>query len=76
MDTAKRAVISVLLLGMSAAAPVPASAAGLKLDMHPHSLSFGKVQVDATSPPKTLTLSNPNSTALGITSITPVDLLQ
>src|ERR1700676_5240082 len=71
MDTAKRAVIAILIFATIVAAPVLASAAGLKSGIKPKKLSFGKVQVNTISPPKTVTLSNPNSTAISITSIAP-----
>ncbi len=70
MKIARNPAVAALLLCTIAAAPVRASAAGLKLGIKPDSLSFGKVQVATVSALKTVTLSNPNSTALGITSIT------
>jgi len=40
-----------------------------KIKIKPTSLSFGKVQVDTVSSTRTVTLTNPNTVALGITSI-------
>ena len=71
MKIARKIAVAALLLCTIPAAPVRASAAGLKLGIKPDSLSFGKIQVATVSAPKIVTLSNPNSNALGITSITP-----
>ena len=70
MGTGKRAVVSILV-AIFAVAPLAASAAGLKIGIKPKDLSFGKVTVDTVSSAKTVTLSNPNSTAISITSIAP-----
>src|SRR5208282_6295148 len=40
-----------------------------RIDIKPGSLSFGKVAVDTISTAKTVTVTNPNSVALSITSI-------
>src|SRR5271170_245368 len=69
MATGKRAVFAILVSILSAA-PL-ASAAGLKIGINPKELSFGKETVDTVSPAKTVTLSNPNSSAISITSIEP-----
>ena len=71
MDAAKRAVVSTLLIAIIVAAPLSVFAAGLKIGIKPKKLSFGNVQVNTISPPQNVTLSNPNSTSLSITSIVP-----
>src|SRR5271165_553171 len=60
MDTAKRGVVSILLLGMIAAAPAHASA---------EEPSFGRVEVGTVSAAIPVTVSNPAKTALTIASI-------
>jgi len=70
MGTAKRAVISILLLAIAVAGPSRAFAAGLKIGINPKKLSFGKTTEDTVSAPKQVTVSNPNSTAISITSVT------
>src|SRR5271167_3124787 len=69
MGTGKRAVFAILVSILSAA-PL-ASAAGLKIGINPKELSFGKVMVDTVSAAKTVKVSNPNSSAISITSIAP-----
>ncbi len=49
----------------------PARAAGPKLTISPMSLAFGNQELDTTSNPKNVTLTNPNASALQIDSVTP-----
>jgi Abnormal spindle-like microcephaly-assoc'd, ASPM-SPD-2-Hydin len=69
MRITKCQVVASLLLSIIAVSP--AAAAEHKLGIAPKSLSFGKVQVGTLSAPKTVTVSNPNSAPVSITSITP-----
>src|SRR5208283_4355533 len=61
-DSASATAVSIALSGTGVAG---------KINIKPTSLSFGKVQVDTVSSARTVTLTNPNSVALGITSIGP-----
>jgi len=49
----------------------PAHAAGLKLTISPLALSFANQKVETTSTAKNVTLTNPNSSALQIDTVTP-----
>src|SRR5438309_332539 len=69
MSITSAAIEVVLLLSLVVGAP--AGAAGAGLTFGPHSLSFGKVQTGATSPPKMITISNKNSSPVSIQSISP-----
>src|SRR5208282_947332 len=70
MGTGKRGVVAIFI-GLLLAMPLVASAAGLKIGINPKELSFGKVMVDTVSAAKTVKVSNPNSSAISITSIAP-----
>ena len=61
-DSADATLKSIALTGTGVAG---------KIAIKPSSLSFGKVAVDTASSAKTVTVSNPDSVALAITSITP-----
>ena len=52
---------------------IPLAGSGVqgKLVWTPHTIDFGKVTANTTSPPKTLTLVNPNPVPMEITSIIP-----
>jgi hypothetical protein len=68
LNAGRRTVASILLAVLYVTAPLIASAAGLKIDIKPKDLSFGKVRVDTVSDAKSVTLSNPNSSAISISS--------
>ncbi|MGA6973295.1 MAG: hypothetical protein WBY93_16815 [Candidatus Binatus sp.] len=55
MNARRRSVISTLFAAIYLTAPLLASAAGLKADIKPKELSFGKVDVGSMSAPKAVT---------------------
>ena len=57
------ALIATLMLA------APARAAGPKLTISPASLSFGNQELNTTSNPKNVTLTNPNASSLQIDSV-------
>ena len=62
------ATAALLLAGIGTA---PAHAAGLRLNVSPLELSFTKQEVETTSAAKNVTLTNPNSSALQVYTVTP-----
>ena len=69
MNARTRAVISTLFAVIYLTVPVLASAAGLKADIKPKELSFGKVDVGSMSAAKAVTLSNESKSAITINSV-------
>ena len=69
MNAIRRAVISTLFALIYLTVPLVVFAAGLKADLKPKELSFGKVDVGSMSSPKAVTLSNESKSAITINSV-------